>query len=86
MCPFPHYLSLLSLKLTVGSAVQVMLFSFMGGTQGRILQAYTNNEGLVIQKSKLYDFSTLENFREFINLFLRYLTSNAVGDTQQTGR
>ncbi|KAJ9196909.1 hypothetical protein DTO164E3_4256 [Paecilomyces variotii] len=65
------------------SIIPVMIFSFMG-RKGRILQAHTSDRMLIIRKSKLYDFSTLQEFREKTSLFLRYLTSQVVGDTQQT--
>ncbi|KAL1968426.1 hypothetical protein VTN77DRAFT_1955 [Rasamsonia byssochlamydoides] len=64
--------------------IPVMVFSFMGGKQGRILQAYFNSQGLVIRKTQLYDFSTSEKAKLSTELFLQYMTSDMIGDTQQS--
>ncbi|KAJ9247136.1 hypothetical protein DTO207G8_8284 [Paecilomyces variotii] len=65
------------------TVIPVMLFSFMGEKKGRIIQAHTNSQALVIRKSKLYDFSTVDNFRKFTTLFLRYMTCDAIGNTRE---
>ncbi|KAJ9409335.1 hypothetical protein DTO045G8_3103 [Paecilomyces variotii] len=65
------------------TVIPVMLFSFMGEKKGRIIQAHTNSRALVIRKSKLYDFSTVDNFRKFTTLFLRYMTCDAIGNTRE---
>ncbi|KAJ9298977.1 hypothetical protein DTO271G3_3219 [Paecilomyces variotii] len=65
------------------TVIPVMLFSFMGEKKGRIILAHTNSRALVIRKSKLYDFSTVDNFRKFTTLFLRYMTCDAIGNTRE---
>lgn len=59
-----------------------MVFSFTGQRKGRILQAYESKEGLVIRKSKLFDFSTWEEAEKSINLFVQFMASDPVGDTK----
>lgn len=54
--------------------------------QGRILQAYATNDGLVIQKSKLCSFRTQEEFDKSISLFLRWIASERVGNTYKQVR
>lgn len=63
-----------------------MVFSFIGEKKGRILQAHFSYNGLVIRKSKLYDFSTAEKAKPHIELFLQYMASDTVGDTIPTTR
>ncbi|KAJ9364437.1 hypothetical protein DTO280E4_1683 [Paecilomyces variotii] len=67
-------------KLESHSITPVLLISFMN-FQGRILQAYATNDGLVIQKSKLCSFRTQEEFEKSMSLFLRWIASERVGDT-----
>lgn len=55
----------------------------MGGKQERILQAHFNYQGLVIRKTQLYDFSTAEKAKLPIELFLQYMASDMVDDTQR---
>jgi hypothetical protein len=59
-----------------------MVISFLGGKQGRILQAYYDSKILIIQKTKFYDFFTVEAARPHIEHFLRYMASEAIGETK----
>ncbi|KAJ9248172.1 hypothetical protein DTO207G8_7613 [Paecilomyces variotii] len=61
----------------------VMLVSFMGSLKGRILQAHVTDSGLVIKKSKLYDFDKQVDFERSITLFTRHMASDRIGDTRQ---
>lgn len=63
-------------------SLQVMIFSFMGEHNGRILQAHFDGEELVVRKLQLCDFSTKEKAQDNIQLFLRYMASEPVGDTR----
>lgn len=58
-----------------------MIFSFMGNQQGRILQAHFGKQGLVIRKSKLYDFSSEAKAEKPTELFLQYMASEIQGLT-----
>lgn len=60
-----------------------MLVSFMGSLKGRILQAHVTDSGLVIKKSKLYDFDKQVDFERSITLFTRHMASDRIGDTRQ---
>lgn len=66
-----------------------MVFSFMGGYRGRILQAHNDTEGLVIRKSQLFDFSTWEKAKGNLDIFLQFMCSDPVddpvGDTSSSG-
>ncbi|KAI9374032.1 hypothetical protein BJX61DRAFT_541185 [Aspergillus egyptiacus] len=58
----------------------IMVFSFMG-TQGRILQAHFNDDGLAVYTSRLYNFSTREEADNSMQTFLRYMCSEPKGVT-----
>lgn len=62
-------------------SIQVMLFSFMGKLKGRILQAHISEEGIVIRKSELFDFSTWEKAEPNLNIFLQFLGNTPKGGT-----
>jgi hypothetical protein len=55
------------------------MFSIMSDRHGRLLQAYSDGEHLVIQKTEL--LSCKDKNSAFINHAFRYLMSEAVGDT-----
>lgn len=55
----------------------------MGSMQGRILQSHVTNNGLVIRKTKLHSFQTLQDLKQSTDLFSRYMASDRVGDTRQ---
>lgn len=58
-----------------------MVFSFMAPLRGRIIQAYHDGHELVLRKSKLFDFSSVETAP--FELFMRHLACKPVGDTEQ---
>lgn len=58
------------------------MFTFSDDLHGRILQAYYNETGLVIRKSKLYEFTTEEKCTQNLNFFLQYLTCSLEGSTR----
>lgn len=58
-----------------------MALSFMDPTRGRILQAYHDGDELVLQKSKLFDFSSVKTAP--FELFMRHLSCKPVGNTEQ---
>lgn len=60
-----------------------MIISFMNSFQGRILQAHVTDSELLIQKTKLHSFRTQSEFEQSMQLFLRYIASDRVGDTRQ---
>lgn len=57
------------------------MLSFMGHSQGRILQACFTNHKLTIRKSELYDFSTPEKAHPALKRFLQYMVGDLVGNT-----
>ncbi|RAL02563.1 uncharacterized protein BO80DRAFT_321832, partial [Aspergillus ibericus CBS 121593] len=61
--------------------IPVLLFSFIEGRKGRILQAHLERGGLVIRKSELYDFSTEDAASHSREVFLQYMCSTRVGET-----
>ncbi|GAD99544.1 hypothetical protein NFIA_002260 [Paecilomyces variotii No. 5] len=70
-------------KLQSHSITPFLLISFMDSFHGRILQAHTTNDGLVIQKSRLCSFRTQQEFDKSMSLFLRWMASERVGNTHQ---
>jgi hypothetical protein len=58
---------------------QVLMFSIMSARRGRLLQAYSDGDHLVIQMTEL--LSCKDKNSPFINHAFRYLMSEAVGDT-----
>lgn len=58
------------------------MFTFSDDLHGRILQAYYNETGLVIRKSKLYEFTTEEKCTQNLNFFLQYLNCSLEGPTR----
>lgn len=61
------------------NVVPVLAISFTGNRLGRILQAHMDHHGLVIRKSKFYDFSQQRNAH--LGLFLRQMTCGLQGST-----
>lgn len=55
-----------------------MLFSFMGH-HAKIIEAYHDGANLIVRQSRLFEFDSYETAP--IDLFVRYLASEAVGDT-----
>jgi hypothetical protein len=55
------------------------MFSIMSARRGRLLQAYSDGEHLIIQMTEL--FSCKDENSPFITHAFRYLMSEAVGDT-----
>jgi len=55
------------------------MFSIMSARRGRLLQAFSDGEHLVIQMTEL--LSCEDKNSPFINHAFRYLMSEAVGDT-----
>lgn len=60
-----------------------MVVSFMDSLQGRILQAHMTNSGLIIKKSKLYDFDRQADFEKSMTLFSRYMACDRIGNTRK---
>lgn len=61
------------------NVVPVPAISFTGSRHGRILQAHMDHHGLVIRKSKFYDFSQQRNAH--LGFFLRQMTCGLQGST-----
>jgi hypothetical protein len=55
------------------------MFSIMSARRGRLLQAYSNGERLIIQMTELLSCENKNS--PFINHAFRYLMSETVGDT-----
>lgn len=60
----------------------MMMVSSLGYRKAQILQAYFNQGHLLVRRSQLYDFSTLEKLNQHVDLFMLYLASHCVGDTR----
>ena len=60
---------------------KVLVFSFMGHLQGRILQAYYDGTSVVIKKTKFYHFLP-ENSRGLLNLFVQQMANTPIGNTK----
>ncbi|RJE24325.1 hypothetical protein PHISCL_03330 [Aspergillus sclerotialis] len=58
----------------------VLVLSFMGHRQARVLQAHYNGDELVIHKTQLFDF-TKKKDNDALLLLSRWAASSAVGDT-----
>jgi hypothetical protein len=54
------------------------------GTQGRIIQAHFDGNKLYIKHSRLYEFREYD--KETVDLFLRWLMNEPIGDTAIVGR
>jgi hypothetical protein len=52
------------------------------GKKARIIQACLDSKGFIICKSALYNFSTIEERKSNINLFLLYMASEPTGNTK----
>lgn len=57
-----------------------MLFSFMG-YHAKIIEAYHNGDKLIIRQSPLLKFDDYD--KAPIDVFVRYMASEAVGDTKE---
>ncbi|KAL3476878.1 hypothetical protein BJX99DRAFT_227077, partial [Aspergillus californicus] len=64
------------------TTVPVMLPSFVGPNNGRILQAHYDHNKLIVQKSRLFNFQ--EEQIEAMKVFIRCWCSSAVGNTTST--
>ncbi|RHZ47884.1 uncharacterized protein CDV56_103828 [Aspergillus thermomutatus] len=63
------------------SVVPVMVISLLGERKVRILQAHNNQGGIVIRKSGFIKFNSPEEATENMDLLMRFMASNVVGDT-----
>lgn len=61
---------------------QVLVFSFMGNLRGRILQVFFNGTEVVIKKSKLYHFASVDKAKDLFQLFMRQMASSPSGSTK----
>lgn len=66
--------------LLIQAINQVMMYSFMGPQQLRVLEAYFNGKNLVVRKTKLYDMA--HGNTATIDLLCRWWIGFAVGDTK----
>lgn len=78
-------ISLMTIRLINNSfrdenVAPVQAFSFTRNMQGRILQAYMNDNSLVIRRSKLVAFSGRRDAP--LNLFLRHMVGSLQGLTR----
>jgi hypothetical protein len=55
----------------------------MGGWKARVLQAHSTELGIVIRKTRLYDFSTWAQAKGSFDLCLRLMASVPIGDTRR---
>ncbi|KAL4782563.1 hypothetical protein BJX76DRAFT_358827 [Aspergillus varians] len=60
----------------------VMALSCFQNARARILQAFMTEAGLIIYKTKLYDFTDQENRDDAIEKCLSYMASTPIGDTK----
>ena len=59
-----------------------MAISCFDDKKVRFIQAYFDPGQLVIWKSRLHDFSTLEGLERNVNLFMFYMARECVGNTK----
>ncbi|OJJ45041.1 hypothetical protein ASPZODRAFT_70613 [Penicilliopsis zonata CBS 506.65] len=64
------------------NTIPIMVISIMAGMKARVLQAHYNYQGLVIRKSQMISFPTVDEALPNIDLFLRFMASECVGDTK----
>ncbi|RHZ43228.1 uncharacterized protein CDV56_100528 [Aspergillus thermomutatus] len=67
------------------NVIPVLVLSFMGDKQARLLQAYFGDQGLVIYKSRLLSFQVLEDAEKSIEFLLQFMAGKLVGSTAVTG-
>ena len=58
-----------------------MVISLLGRRKVRILQAHNNQGGIVIRKSGFIKFNSLKKRTDNMDLLMRFMASNMVGDT-----
>jgi len=71
--------------LKINTIIPVMAISSFDDKKARLIQAHFDSGQLVIRKSKLHDFSTLEGLDRNVNLFMLYMASECVGNTKVVG-
>ncbi|KAH8808746.1 hypothetical protein F5884DRAFT_882572 [Xylogone sp. PMI_703] len=63
-----------------GHTAPVLLFSYMGPNHGRIIHAHMSTDGLVVQSSRMYDFTG--ECDAYMQLFAQWGLSSAVRVTE----
>ncbi|GFG18790.1 hypothetical protein IFM5058_09367 [Aspergillus udagawae] len=63
------------------SVIPVMVISLLGKRKVRILQAHNNRGGIVIRESGFIRFNSPEEATDNMDLLMRFMASNRVGDT-----
>jgi len=60
----------------------ILLFSFFGNHQARIIQAHFDGDRIAMLKSPLYGFSTEEQLNANLSVFVRWMANEPVWDTK----
>ncbi|CAG8895873.1 unnamed protein product [Penicillium egyptiacum] len=63
------------------NTVPVMVVSVMGRMQARVLQFHYSHEGLVITKTRLMSFATMESTTIGLGVMMGLMSSKAIGNT-----
>ncbi|RLL93681.1 hypothetical protein CFD26_103290 [Aspergillus turcosus] len=63
------------------TVIPVLVLSFMGDKQARLLQAYFGDKGLVVYKSQLLSFQDPEAAEKSIEFLLQFMAGKLVGST-----
>ncbi|KAJ5356652.1 hypothetical protein N7517_011261 [Penicillium concentricum] len=62
------------------NTIPVMAITIFGQLKARVIEAHTSQQGVVIKKARLFDFSTNELANKSMNILLGFMCADLVGD------
>ncbi|KAI2699411.1 hypothetical protein CBS147332_8297 [Penicillium roqueforti] len=62
------------------NTIPIMAITVFGGMKARVIEAQSSQDGLVIKKTQLFDFSTNEVANESMNILLGFMSADLVGN------
>ncbi|KAJ9491821.1 hypothetical protein VN97_g1409 [Penicillium thymicola] len=61
----------------------VMVITLFGGMKARVIEAHTSEQGIVIKKTQLFDFSTNEAANKSMDTLLGFMCADLIGDPSE---
>lgn len=60
-----------------------MAITLFGGMKARVIEAHTSQQGIVIKKIELFDFSTNESANKSMDTLLGFMCADLIGDPRE---
>lgn len=60
-----------------------MAITFFGRMKARVIEAHTSQQGMIIKKTELFDFSTNELANKSMDTLLGFMCADLIGDFRE---